>query len=75
MKLKHTQAKKARRLNYWPAYQNFIFGMSVFMRRVQGYYGADAIGYSAKHPELDNAVEGYKSRLALQSNGIHPQAR
>ena len=75
MKLKHTQAKKVRRLNYWPAYQNFIFGMSVFMRRVQGYYGADAVGYSARHPELDNAVEGYKSRLALQSNGVHAQAR
>ena len=45
------------------------------MRRVQGYYGADCGTYSLKHRELDNAVEGYKSRLALQSNGVHAQAR
>ena len=75
MKLKHTQAKKARRLNYWPAYQKWFYGLSVFMRRVQGYYGADAIGDSARHKDLDHAVEGYKSRLALQSNGVHAQAR
>jgi len=56
MKLKHTQAKKARRLNYWPAYQKWFYGLSVFMRRVQGYYGADAIGYSARHKDLDHAV-------------------
>ena len=28
-----------------------------------------------KHKNLDDAVEGYKSRLALQANGIHAQAR
>lgn len=62
MKLKHTRARKANRLNYWPAYQKW-------------FYGADCGTYSLKHRELDNAVEGYKSRLALQSNGVHAQAR
>ena len=75
MKLKHTRARKANRLNYWPAYQKWFYGLSVFMRRVQGYYGADCGTYSLKHRELDNAVEGYKSRLSLQSNGVHAQAR
>ena len=75
MKLKHTQARKANRLNYWPAYQKGFFGLSVIQRRVQGFFGADSVSFSLKHKNLDDAVEGYKSRLALQANGIHAQAR
>lgn len=70
MKQKHTQAKKARRLNIWPAYQQWLFGLSVFERRVRGYEGADSRSYSEKHPDLDNAVEGMKQRIA-QQQGHH----
>ena len=66
MKQKHTQAKKARRLNLWPAYQKAWASTSVFLRRVQGFFGADCAAYDRKHPDLEPAVEGYKSRLAAQ---------
>ena len=71
MKLKFTQAKKARRFNNWQAYQKEIFSTSVLMRRVQGFLSADSASYSAKHPGLDMAVEGYKARLALAQQGHH----
>lgn len=71
MKQKHTQAKKARRFNNWLAYQKDIFSTSVFMRRVQGFFGADSAAFSAKHKDLDMAVEGYKARLALAQQGTH----
>lgn len=71
MKQRYTQAKKARRFNNWLAYQKGIFSESVFMRRVQGFFGADCAAYSAKHPDLDGAVEGYKARLALAQQGHH----
>lgn len=74
MKQVHTQAKKACRFNNWLAYQKGIFSTSVFMRRVQGFFGADYAAYSAKHPDLDGAVEGYKSRLALAQQGTHIKA-
>ena len=57
MKQKHTQAKKARRFNNWLAYQKEVFSTSVFVRRVQGFFGADSAAYSAKHPSLDAAVK------------------
>jgi hypothetical protein len=66
MKQKHTQAKKARRVNLWTAYQKWIFGLSVFERRVRGYEGADSRSFSEKHHNLDAAVEGMKQRLAQQ---------
>ena len=71
MKQKHTGAKKARRFNYWPAYQNDIFSTPVFWRRVQGIFGADHRSFSNKHLYLDGAVEGYNARLALAQQGTH----
>lgn len=71
MKQNYTQAKKARRLNDYGAYQKRFFGTSVFMRRVQGILGADAAAFSVKHASLDMAVEGYKARLALDQQGHH----
>lgn len=68
MKQRFTQAKKARRANLWSAYQNGFFSTSVFYRRVAGFYGADSAAYSAKHPSLEPAVEGYKQRLAQQGH-------
>lgn len=62
MKLKHTQARKARRLNNWSAYQHRgLFATPVFERRVLDFFGADHRSFSAKHKRLDAAVEGYKS--------------
>ena len=66
MKQKHTKAKKARRLNVWPAYQKWLFGLSVFERRVRGYEGADSRTFNEKHPNLEPAVEGMKQRIAQQ---------
>lgn len=71
MKQKHTKAKKARRFNNWAAYQKSLFSTSVFWRSVQGFFGADSETYSAKHPDMDAAVEGYKSSLALAQQGTH----
>lgn len=62
MKLKHTQARKARRLNDWPSYQHkSLYAMPVFARRVLDFLGADHLSFSAKHERLDAAVEGYKA--------------
>lgn len=66
MKQCYTQAKKARRFNNWGAYQKAWASTSVFMRRVQGFFGADHAAYDRKHPDLEHAVDGYKSRLAAQ---------
>ena len=74
MKQKYTQEKKARRFNNWLAYQKEIFSTSVFMRRVQGFLSADSAAYSAKHPGLDMAVEGYRARLALAQQGTNIKA-
>ena len=71
MKQKHTGAKKARRFNYWPSYQNDIFSTPVFWRRVRGFFGADHKAFSQKHLSLDGAVEGYKARLDLAQQGTH----
>ncbi len=68
MKQKYTQAKKARRINFWGCYQKAWASTSVFMRRVQGFFGADSKEYDAKHPSLAPAVEGYKQRLAQQGH-------
>lgn len=74
MKQKYTQAKKARRLNNWLAYQKVRFSTSVFMRRVQGFFAADSRAFSEKHKRLDSAVEGYKAQLALAQRGTHIKA-
>ncbi len=71
MKQKYTKAKKARRFNNWLAYQKAAFSTSVFWRRVNGFFGADSLEFDRKHPSLDNAVEGYKSRLALARQGTN----
>lgn len=66
MRLKHTQARKARTLN--PRfYQNHgYYARSVFWRRVNNVYGADYREHDKRHPSLETAVEGYRSRLAHQ---------
>ena len=61
MKLKHTQAKKARRgPNITSTYP---YGVPVFWRRVQGIIGADHRSFSKNHKGLDMAVEGMKTRI------------
>ena len=69
MERKHTQAKKANRLNFWPAYQNDFFSTSVFWRRVRGIFGSDSRTFDEKHPELSGAVDGMKAKIA--QSGIH----
>lgn len=64
MKLKHTQAKKARRGPNITA--GYPYGLSVFERRIRNLIGADWKQFSANHPQLDHAVEGYKSRMNTQ---------
>lgn len=59
MKLKHTQAKKARRGPNITAY--YPYGLSVFERRIRDIIGADWKRFSAAHPDLDHAVDGYKA--------------
>ena len=63
MKQKHTKARKARRFNLWYAYQKVWYSTSVFTRRLEGFYGADSADYDRKHPDMEMAVEGYKSRM------------
>ena len=65
MKLKHTQARKARRFNPRFYQKSGIYSMSVFWRRVHGYYGADARTYDSTHPGLEAAVSGMRSRQKL----------
>ena len=69
MERKHSQAKKARRFNFWPAYQSVFFSTSVFWRRVRGIIGSDNRTFDEKHPELSGAVDGMKARIA--QSGIH----
>ena len=59
MKLKHTQAKKARRGPNITA--GYPYGLSVFERRIRDIIGADWKGFSASHPDLDHGVDGYKA--------------
>ena len=61
MKLKHSQARKARRGPNITA--GYPYGLSVFERRIRNIIGADWKQFSAKHPRLDGAVNGYKSRM------------
>lgn len=68
MRRKHTEAKKANRLNHWPSYQSYIFSLSVFWRRVRGIIGSDSRTFDIAHPSLSGAVDGMKSRLAAQGN-------
>lgn len=59
-------AKRHHCRNNAPIQAKFPFTIPVFFRRINGIYGADHASFSLKHPDLDQAVEGYKSRLALQ---------
>lgn len=61
MKQKHTQARKARRGPNITA--GYPYSLSVFERRIRDIVGADWKQFSAKHPRLDRAVDGYKSRM------------
>lgn len=42
----------------------YPYYMSVFWRRTRDIVGPDAREFSAKHPNLDGAVDGFKSRMA-----------
>ena len=55
MKLKHTQAKKARRGPNITA--GYPYGLSIFERRIRNIMGADWKQYSAKHPDLDRQFQ------------------
>ena len=64
MKLKHTQARKANR---GPSITStYPFGVPVLLRRVNDILGADHKAFSAKHPRIDGAVDGFKARLAKE---------
>ena len=63
MKLKHTQARKARTFNPRFYQKGGIYSMSNFWRRVYCYYGADARTDDLAHPNLEQAVSGMRSRL------------
>ena len=66
MKLKHTQAKKARRGPNITA--GYPYGLSVFERRIRDIIGADWKRFSADHPDLDHAVDGYKAIMNARSS-------
>lgn len=68
-----TQAKKANRLNLHFCYQEGVTSMSVFGRRVRGIYGADHLQHDAKYPELENAVEGMRQRIAQAKSAARHQ--
>lgn len=63
MKLKHTEARKARRFNPRFYQKGGIYSISIFWRRVYNYYGADAKTYDLAHPILEDAVCGMRTRL------------
>lgn len=63
MKQKITKARKANR--FFPKLSGGgVYAMSIFARRVEGYFGADHKAFDRRHPDLAPAVEGYKARLA-----------
>lgn len=67
MKLKYTQAKKARRLciripRHW--------NDPVWLRRLRGQYGADYLQYDAKHPEVERRVSGLRARIEAYQKTI-----
>lgn len=59
MKLKHTQAKKARR---YCERRPHATTDPVWLRRVRGNYGADFKSFDAIHPRLEPAVQGIRAR-------------
>ena len=63
MKLKHTQAKKANRLNL--RYPNKTSD-PVWLRRLRGTYGADHRTFDAKYPRIEPMVEGLRKRIEQQ---------
>ena len=69
MKLRHTQARKARTFNPRTYQNNGYYAMSVFWRRVNGCYGNDSKEFDLRYPNLEHAVEGYRSIVA--SRGSH----
>ncbi len=64
MKQKFTKQRKARRGPNITAY--YLYSLSVFWRRVRGIYGMDNRDFSVKHPRLEDAVQGYLSRVKAQ---------
>ena len=64
MKQKHTNSRKGNRGPSITA--SYPYNAPVFIRRVNDALDADHKEFSAKHPGLDDAVEGYKTRLRLQ---------
>lgn len=67
MKLKYTQAKKARRLCIRePGFWND----PVWLRRLRGQYGADSREFDAKHPKIERMVDGLRARIETQRKTI-----
>lgn len=63
MKRKHTTARRARTTNAWSAYQKNT--LPVFLRRaLLNQYGADSKEFDARHPEVEEAAAGLRSRIA-----------
>ena len=60
MRRKHTQAKKANRLNIR---EKGLHTESVFLRRINGIYGADYREFDIAHPSLEPTVEGIRQRI------------
>lgn len=60
MKLKHTQAKKARR---YCERRPHATTDPVWLRRVRGIYGADCNAFDVRHPRLASAVAGLVKRM------------
>lgn len=57
MKRKHTEQKKAQRLNLWHEYQQMMFGTSVAERRANKIMAPDSGLYDRKHPNLKDEVK------------------
>ena len=67
MRRKHTTARKARTLNLWGCYQSSMYSTPVFLRRaIMGAYGADHADFDRKHPDIELAAAGLRSRLEQQ---------
>lgn len=60
MRLKHTQARKSRRLFIKPT--AFAYTAPVWLRRLHEIIGADYKAFDVKHPEVARAVEGIRAR-------------
>lgn len=61
MKLKHTQAKKARR---YCERRPHATTDPVWLRRLRGIYGADCNDFDLRHPRLAPMVAGLAKRMS-----------